>query len=57
MSVWKEKNEWAVAAFKRSRSSSKRISFSLFFFWRGGGLKRAVLWCYVELVEETGFLS
>lgn len=53
----KKKKKWAVAAFKRSRSSSKRISFSLFFLGGRGVLKRAVWWCYVELVEETGFLS
>jgi hypothetical protein len=31
-----ENKKWAVAAFKRSRSSSKRISFSLFFLGGSG---------------------
>ena len=32
----KKKKKWAVAAFKRSRSSSKTISFSLFFWGESG---------------------
>jgi len=41
----------------REAEAPQKESHFLFFFWGGVGLKRAVLWCYVELVEETGFLS